>query len=1146
MDPAVNPLRALVRAHGLVRTTQIDPFNDFVLRRFGDLRLRAVPFELVEEVDLVPIARTTVRLVRIAVVVDASSSSTSSSSPFPTYPEHVCGWSSHGDYAVPVHADVEVVTSVSGDDHAQTQTQLLRDVHLFDLPVMVGSVLCSTVTHPRPHLDAIEPNLGGYFIVGGQERAVICHEQACCNRLLRMHNDATGEWTMHVRSRDPTTAVSAVLDISFEGGLAVATLGARASGQALLHKVPALVLLRAVVGANVTTTTLTTSPWLAASRDAANGVLDNKNNNNNNDDDAQQAALAWLGERMSPDHGHGRSPAQRATDALETLRVRLLPHEPEWRARGEFLKYMLEELVACLEGERAPDDRDHLQFRRVDTVGRLMFALCSDVVAAKFRDVHRALQFTVKRKGMRGALDRLDAELRRDSATRALRMHIATGNWKPFGSLAQRAGITQRVQRENWMVGVSQMRKIIRHLDANNRDERLRGVEPTSRGYVCPVETPEGSTVGLQMYLAAGARVSSASRPWDVATAIARQAPPGPHRMFVDGRLLTKRVDGPAMQRAFARARRAGNAPVDASASFTKGELHVCGDEGRLMRALVVVPPWWGGGGGDDDDTLARLHDPTTTFDQLLASGMVEWLDAGEEWSSTHVVASTPYDVVPGTTTHMELHPCAMLGVTANLMPFANYDPGPRATYTTAMAKAAVGRASLVHRRLDPASYELWYPQRPLARTWMEEEMHAMGRTPAGQEAVLAICIQTGYNQEDSLEVCAAADDLGFQRFSVVHVETSGPLTLAAATDAAEGDVLGFIHEKEKAYSHADGTIHVGERVGDADGEPTILIHKRTRVKSSTTTNGGGGGGGNAATGGTSSYIERRTPIRLHHRGEAVVRAVMRRENEIAVEMVATRRPSVGQKLMNHNAQKGVVGRLVRPEDMMFFDCVSDPRLPPRPDIVLNTHGIPSRMTVGLFFEGITSMLAATIGRPHDATAFSEMTATPETLEKELLARGFTPAQRAMDGTTGEIIDGAVFVGPIYYSALKHVAIDKLHARARGPIHPVTRQPNEGRARDGGFRVGEMERDCMIAYGASAFLKERTLDSSDGFPVTLCTSCGDVLDVAPSSAPCRACGTTTEGTPSRVRYPFLLLRNELKAMGISLSLSSVSPVSVTS
>jgi len=249
----------------------------------------------------------------------------------------------------------------------------------------------------------------------------------------------------------------------------------------------------------------------------------------------------------------------------------------------------------------------------------------------------------------------------------------------------------------------------------------------------------------------------------------------------------------------------------------------------------------------------------------------------------------------------------------------------------------------------------------------------------------------------------------------------------------------------------------------------------------------------------------------------------------VKVRIRSVRIPQVGDKFASRHGQKGIVGMLYKQSDLPFTEEGIVP------DIIMNPHAIPSRMTIGHLLESLLSKVSALEGLIGDGTPFSNLKIKTVSDRLEKLEYNKYGWEVMYNGFTGGKIKSPIFIGPTYYQRLKHLVDDKIHSRARGPVQILTRQPSEGRSRDGGLRFGEMERDCMISHGSAIFLKDRLMDQSDAFEIFVCDLCGflaignrkqDIFE-------CKNCDNTVSISLIKIPYACKLLFQELMAMAIS-------------
>lgn len=538
----------------------------------------------------------------------------------------------------------------------------------------------------------------------------------------------------------------------------------------------------------------------------------------------------------------------------------------------------------------------------------------------------------------------------------------------------------------------------------------------------------------------------------------------------------------------------------------------------------------------------------------MLANGIVEFVDAEEE--ETILICMTPEDLyeskqpthephqprdasgrVKGassaslhTWTHCEIHPSMILGICASIVPFPDHNQSPRNTYQSAMGKQAMGIYVTNYQvRMDTLANILYYPQKPLATTRSMEYLR-FRELPAGQNAVVAILCYSGYNQEDSVIMNQSSIDRGlfrslYFRTYMDQEKRIGMTTMEEFEKPTREHVLRLRHGTYEKLDD-DGLIAPGTRVSGDD----IIIGKTKPIPEDSTEMG--------QRTGSHTKLDASTPLKSTETG--IVDQVMLTTNHEGVKFVkvrvrSTRVPQMGDKFASRHGQKGTIGITYRQEDMPFT-CEGI-----TPDIIINPHAIPSRMTIGHLVECLLSKVSTLEGSEGDATPFTDVTveAISEALKKHnYQQRGF---EVMYHGHTGRKLTAQVFLGPTYYQRLKHMVDDKIHSRARGPVQILTRQPVEGRSRDGGLRFGEMERDCMISHGVAQFLKERLFDASDAYRVHVCDLCGlmAIASLSKNSFECRSCKNTTQISQIHIPYSMKLLVQELMAMSIAPRLFTV-------
>mmetsp|Transcript_70577 Transcript_70577/g.188361 ORF Transcript_70577/g.188361 Transcript_70577/m.188361 type:complete len:1176 (-) Transcript_70577:60-3587(-) len=864
----------------------------------------------------------------------------------------------------------------------------------------------------------------------------------------------------------------------------------------------------------------------------------------------REAALDYIGRRAV---NQATSKENRIRHAQDILIRELLPHigitEEALTKKQFFLGYTCHRLLACSLGRRPPDDRDHYANKRVDMAGPLMLGLFK----GNFKRLIKEFKKTVQDCVDRGKEPNISSALKQDYITKGIKYSMATGNWgvgkSAVAGQATRTGVSQVLSRLTFAAALSHLRRSNTPIGKEGKVAQPRQLHNSHWGVVCPAETPEGQACGLVKNLSLMTYVSVGGASGMIKEILENEgmesleelASPAVcadnkfSKVFLNG-VWVGMTDRPEQLTQILREQRRENQvggsihEIGVARDISERELFVSTDCGRLMRPLLLVGP-------DGLINLKRrdlVEHEQTRWSEMLGKNFFEYIDVMEE--ETCYIAMLVKDVGSNDLyryTHCEIHPAMILGVCASIIPFPDHNQSPRNCYQSAMGKQAMGiYATNFQWRIDTLAHVLFYPQKPLCKT-NSMDFLKFRELPAGQNLIVAIAVYSGYNQEDSLIMNQSSIDRGlfrsmFFRSYVDEAKEERGICLETFERPAREE-LGTGVRVNYDKLDVDGLTWPAQDVGDRD----IIIGKTTLVKNQDESDK------------APQATKRDASTRLRHNETGVVDQVLLTTNHesgqrfVQIKVRAVRVPQIGDKFASRHGQKGTVGITYRMDDMPFScEGIS-------PDLIVNPHAIPSRMTIGHLIETLLGKIGSIRGYEGDATPFNN--ANVKDLSDELNSHGYQRHgnERLYNGHTGRPMSSLIFFGPTYYQRLKHMVDDKIHSRARGPTQMLNRQPMEGRARDGGLRFGEMERDCMISHGAANVLREKLFLQSDGYMCHVCEDCGliAIANLDNNSFLCPNYVTCKNSSIARIEIPYAakLLFQELMAMMIAPRLMTTQP-----
>lgn len=773
------------------------------------------------------------------------------------------------------------------------------------------------------------------------------------------------------------------------------------------------------------------------------------------------------------------------------------------------LGFIIRKILNTANGNRSLDDKDNIANKNVD-------ATCS-LLSFIFQIIYK--QFT------KNIVNQIDSKKCPDvfailkdvkNITGALNQAFMTGNWNTQkSSTFTRIGVSQVLNRQNYGAHLSHLRRIMLPIGGKGKNFSIRQIHPSQFHFICPYETPEGETVGIVLNLAMSAHVTVSTNATDVKQSVNKMRcflsnTRGKFLVVLNGQVIGSCDDSVQFKKEFDVLRGSTFPYVGLIRIFKEHEIHIETNDGRFIRPLFALGP---------RNTVLykelakRLGKPLSelTWEEAFGAGAIVFRDVWELEQS--VVAMTEADLSNYKCDYLEIDPAStMMAVSASVIPLSNHSQSPRNAYQASMSKQAIGLPSLAFQnRFDTTLHVSNTFQKPITRNNMVGVLH-FNEMSHGMIAIVAIMTFSGFNQEDSIVMNKGAIDRGL--FHTTTYKTIVEEEKKKGKADSECICLPDYAHRNRNYDYS----HLNEQ--------GLVWKKNTWLSKNTVVVGKVVKKIFKNESGVRETETVDASVVIKHGEEGYLDKVLVTTNGDGVRIVkirvrVPRIPEIGDKFASSTAQKGTCGMIFSEEDIPFDkDGV-------RPDLIINPHAIPSRMTINMLIEMFFNKVGCQINREMDATPFQH-----RNIEQELKYWSektnipLVPITM-YSGITGQKINN-VFMGPCYYQRLKHLVSDKKHARMSGPLDAITHQPVAGRSKNGALRFGEMEKDALITHGSSRMLKETLFDNSDPFQIPVCIQCGFVSDDRVSCKHCSSSSVQLKNLP----YATKLLLQELAGMGI--------------
>jgi len=1083
------------------------------------------------------------------------------------------------------------------------KNKIIKKINLGKIPIMVNSNYC-ILKNPNILLnnsDECKYEHGGYFIINGNEKVIVSQDRIAENKTYVFKDTKLSAYSYIAEIRSvpenifspPKLTVLKLSSKSTQFGKYI-----RIIIHHVKHDIPIFILFRAL---GIESDKEIIEYILYDLDDEYNlklaqnlkGCIEESNNYLYTSD-----ALEYLSNYLSIT-GYPKEMLTNKESKINIIKKILkddfLPHVgTNYKNKSLYLGYMVKKLLMCSMELTSLDDRDSYINKRIDTPGIMMANLFRQYYGKVVRDMKNMIYKEIQNGGSwkinNNFLNIINQSniykiMKSTTIESGFKYSLATGNWGVKNQLNKsKQGVAQVLNRLTYMATLSHLRRVNTPMEKNGKLIHPRKLHNTQWGIICPSETPEGSSIGLVKNLSMISTISISSDSRSIKEHLNKLGVilfNGNRdslknffkntKIIINGNIIGYHTEPFYLFTKLKQFKRCGIINIYTSIAwyYQENEILISTESGRCVRPTYIIDniidKFISNKSNkinnlrfDKKCILKILNDKIRFYElfdlkkhndidydlynndnlnKLKENTIIEYLDAEE--NNTTLVAINFKNIhkgfkgntYPKKYQYLEIHPSLILGLCASNIPFPDHNQAPRNTYQASMGKQAIGiYSSNFRNRMDTLGNILNYPQLPLVKTKISD-ITGCNSLPCGINVIVAIGTFTGFNQEDSIMINKSAVDRGL--FNSTFYRTYKDQCNKNHSTGEEEEYCKPNREDSKNMKpfnydklDKDGFIKENTYVSNND----IIIGKRMPNKINDAVE-------------VYKFKDNSIPLKQNEYGFIEKnfsnnKYFLNVNNDgykfSKVKIRNIRIPTIGDKLSSRHGQKGIIGMIYNQEDLPFTkDGIY-------PDIIINPHAIPSRMTIAQLLECIMGKVCVLSGNMGDSTAFihKNKKEKKDHISSLLHNYGYNKYgdEVMYNPRSGEQINTNIFIGPTYYQRLKHMVKDKIHSRsANGPIILLTRQPAEGRAREGGLRLGEMEVECNWGHGTLHFLKERLMECSDNYRLFTCKDCGNISIVNPTNNifKCLSCKNSTNYSQIRIPYTCKLLFQEIQCMSIN-------------